>query len=56
MEMLSGAGQESINTLSTVILSPAAAVSANNVEDIGHFASSLCDFSLLLLYLDFFGL
>jgi len=54
--MLSGTGQESINTLSTVIPSPAAAVSVNNAEDVAHFASGLCDFSLLLLYLDLFSL
>lgn len=56
MQMLSGTGQESINTLSVVIRSPAAAVLVNNAEDIAHFASGLCDFSPLLLYLDLFGL
>lgn len=56
MQMLSGTGQESINTLSTVIPSPAAAASVNNAEDVVHFASGLCDFSLLPLYLDVFGL
>lgn len=54
--MLSGTGQESINTLSTVIPSPVSAVSVNNAEDIAHFAFGLCDFSLLLLYLDLFSL
>lgn len=56
MQMLSGTGQEKINTLSTVILSPRAAMLVNNAEDTVHFASNLCDFSLLPLYLDIFHL
>lgn len=45
-----------MNTLSTVILSPGAAVLVNNAEDTAHFASDHCDFSLLPLYLDLFHL
>lgn len=56
MQMLSGTGQKKINTLSTGILSPGAAVLVNNAEDIAHFASCLCDFSLLPLHLDLFHL
>lgn len=56
MQMLSGTGQKKINTLSTGILSPGAAMLVNNAEDIAHFASCLCDFSLLPLHLDLFHL